>query len=124
MKRLLLSLFRPLRLVAVEHPHGGIAVGGRTAFIVRAEGFGTLGRGGDARAVDGAFDGVVFVDVQGDHAVVEARGLLRRDRRRVPLTVVAVPPLPPPPRPALPPTPEVAAPAAALPRFDVSIEVP
>ena len=124
MIRLLRSLLRPLRLVTVEHPHGGIAVGGRTALIVRAEGHGRLGRGADARVVDGAFDGVVFVDVIEGHAVVEARGLLRRDRRQVPVTVVAAPTLPSPPRPAPSPVVEVAAPAAALPRFDVSIEVP
>lgn len=124
MKRLLLSLVRPLRLIAVEHPHGAIAVGGRTALLVRALGHGTLGRGDHARVVDGAFDGVLFVDVVGDQAVVEARALFRRQRRAVAVAAVTVPPAPPAPQPALPEFPEVTVPTVALPAFTVSIEVP
>lgn len=128
MKRLLLSLLKPVRLLEVRHPHGHLAVGGRTAVIVKAAGFGSIGRGADLQVVDGAFDGVVFVDVIDNHAVVAARGLLVRRRQLVPVTPVALPAMPSSPRPLPPPHLAVTVPVVALPVctvcVDVSFEVP
>lgn len=123
--RLLLRIVRPLRFVEVRHPHGQIAVGGRTSLHIIARGHGTLGAGDERIDVDGAFDGLLQVTIVGDVAVVEARGLPWRQRRRVPVVVVPLPAPPPPVHTALPlvappPTP----PAISLPAFDVSIEVP
>jgi hypothetical protein len=120
----LLQVVRPLRFVEVRHPHGQVAVGGRTTLHVVARGHGTLGSG-DARIdVDGAFDGLWRVAVVDGVAVVEARGLPWRQRRHVAVVVVPLPAPPPPVRPALPLVVPPTAPAVELHAFDVSIEVP
>lgn len=122
--RLLLQLVRPARFVEVRHPHGHVAVGGRTTLHVRVRGHGTIGAGSDVIDVDGSFDGLLRVPVTAGVAIVEARGVPWRQRRRVAVVDVALPPPAPPVRPALPIVAPPSAPATALPSFDVSIEVP
>lgn len=122
--RLLCMAVRPARFVEVAHPHGHVAVGGRTTLHVVVRGHGTIGWGRDVVDVHGAFDGLLTVPVVDGVAVVEARGLPWRQRRRLPVVMIPLPPPPSPPRPLLPTVPTLPAPATALPSFVVSVEVP
>jgi hypothetical protein len=122
--RLLLQVVRPARLVEVRHPHGNVAVGGRTTLHVRVRGHGSVGAGADVIEVDGAFEGMLRVPVVAGVAVVEACGLPWRQRRHVAVVDVAMPPSAPSVCPALPTVSTPPAPVTALPSFDVSIEVP
>ena len=122
--RILRSLLSPPKLLEVRSPHLGVVVsaaGGRprAALRVKASGTGVLGRGLDKVAVDGAFDGVVFadVDIARSVCVLEYGGLVRRRRHTLPVTLVTLPPPPVAPTPL--PTPTL-----ALPVFAVSVEVP
>ncbi len=122
--RLLLQMVRPARLVEVRHPHGHVAVGGRTTLYVRVLGHGSVGAGDDVIEVDGAFDGLLSVPVVAGLAVVEACGLPWRQRRHVAVVDVAMPSVAPPLCPKLPTVSPPPTPVTALPSFDVSIEVP
>lgn len=122
--RILRSLLSPPKLLELRSPHRGVVVSAagdrpRAALLVKAHGTGVLGRGLDQVVVDGAFDGVVFADVDTDRSVcvLEYGGLLRRRRHTLPVTLVLLPP------PALAPTP-LPTPSLALPVFAVSVEVP
>lgn len=130
MSRLLLflrSLFSPVRLLDVRSPHDGLVVlspgaGGAAPLVVKARGYGRLGRGENAVVVNGVFEGVVFavvdVDVQSGRAVcvLHVSGLFGR-KRTLPVRIVPLPRLPEAPVPT-------SAPAVALPSFVVSLEVP
>ena len=122
--RILRSLLSPPKLLELRSPHRGVVVSAagdrpRAALLVKAHGTGVLGRGLDQVVVDGAFDGVVFADVDTARSVcvLEYGGLLRRRRHTLPVTLVLLPP------PALAPTP-LPTPSLALPVFAVSVEVP
>jgi hypothetical protein len=122
--RLLRMFLRPARFVDVRHPHGHFAVGGRTILQVVVRGHGTVGAGADVVDVDGGFDGLISVPVVDGVAIVEARGLPWRQRRRVSVVRIALPTPPSPPQPSLPAVQPVSPPSTALPSFAISIEVP
>ncbi len=91
------------------------ACGDRVVVVVRCSGYGVV----CGHAVDGAYDGVVYGDVDAARnvVVVAGGGVRARFRVLIPVNALTLPTAPPPPTLTPAPTP-------ALPSFELAIEVP